>query len=343
VTAPRVSVVMPVYNGERYLREAMDSILTQTFTGFELLVIDDGSTDGSAGIVRSYSDSRIRLVANPTNEGLAAVRNRGIDESRGELLAWLDADDISLPTRLAEQVQALDGDPALALCGTWVRTLGSAGEEEWRYPTDSSFLRCRLLFDGPFATSSVMLRRSVLMREGLRFDAEFPPAEDYEVWERLSRVHRVCNLPQVLVRYRVHQQQTSLLKSEQQRSAIWKVQDRMLKRLGITAGAREKSLHLDIGFGWRFEGSRDSVLAAKSWLERLASANATTSAFPEPAFQQVLAERWLGVCQSATAEGMFAWRTFWSSELAATARLSISARCRFLLKCILRLSRHATR
>jgi glycosyltransferase involved in cell wall biosynthesis len=343
VTTPRVTVVIPVFNAERYLRDAMDSILAQTFTDFELLVIDDGSTDRSAEVARSYEDGRVRVLASPVNAGLAAVRNRGIEEARGELLAWLDADDVSLPTRLAEQVRAMDDEPALALCGTWVRTLGGAREDEWRYPTDPDFLRCRLLFDGPFATSSMMMRRSALERLAVRFDAEFPPAEDYEVWERLSREYPLRNLPVVLTRYRVHANQTSMLKAAQHRAAIWRVQHRMLAGLGIAADPREQQLHLDIGFGWRFEGSRASVAAAQAWLEKLAAANGRLARFPEPAFQRVLAERWLAVCQSAAAQGLFAWRTFWSSPLSAHARLSTGGRHRFLVKSLFRLSRNAAR
>lgn len=212
---PKVSVIMPVYNGEKYIEQAIDSVLSQSFRDFELIVVDDGSTDRSAEIVGSYRDTRVRYVTNPCNLGLAAARNRGIEVSNGEYLAWLDCDDISLPNRLLKQVALLDEYPNIGLCGTWVRTLGLESEQVWQYPTNPSFVRSRMLFDDPLATSAAMVRRDCLSAEDLRFDARFPLAEDYDLWERVSRTNGVCNIAEVLTVYRIHPNQISKIRREQ--------------------------------------------------------------------------------------------------------------------------------
>ena len=115
---PKISVVMPAYNAENYIREAIDSILAQTFRDFEFLIIDDGSTDHTVEIIRSYSDSRIRLYQNERNMGVAATLNRGLDLARGEYIARMDADDISLPERFAKQAAYMDAHPDVAVCGS---------------------------------------------------------------------------------------------------------------------------------------------------------------------------------------------------------------------------------
>jgi glycosyltransferase involved in cell wall biosynthesis len=149
---------MPVYNGEQFVGAAVDSILNQTFKDFELIIINDGSSDESAQVIESYRDPRIVYLCNSENTGLANVRNKGLDVAKGEYIAWLDCDDISLPRRLAKQVSLLEASPRIGLCGTWVRTIDGAKEDVWEYPTDPEFLRARMLFDDPLATSSIMMR-----------------------------------------------------------------------------------------------------------------------------------------------------------------------------------------
>jgi glycosyltransferase involved in cell wall biosynthesis len=179
---PKVSVLMPVFNGEKYIHQAIESILVQTYRDFELVVVDDGSTDRTAEIINTYTDTRIRYIQNSTNLGLAAARNRAIEISNGQYLAWLDSDDISSPTRLEKQVGLLNQNKEIVLTGTWVKTIEPNQERIWRYPTNKDYLRARFLFDNPFATSSVMLKRTQKITSGLKFDSRYPPAEDYDLW-----------------------------------------------------------------------------------------------------------------------------------------------------------------
>ena len=336
---PKVSVLMPVYNGEKYISQAINSVLSQSFTDFELIVIDDGSTDKSAEIVGSYSDKRIRYVANQTNLGLAGARNRAIEISDGDYLAWLDCDDISLPERLRKQVSLLDEHPNIGLCGTWVRTLGLDSEKFWRYASDPGFVRARMLFDDPIATSAAMVRRRCLSGEDLCFDARFPPAEDYELWERISRTSAVCNISEVLTLYRIHPNQISAIRHEQQRKSVWKIQSRLLHQLHIYPTDEEKLLHLDIGVGWHFDADKVRHKLTEHWLNKLVNANDKTAVFPREGFRDVIAERWFLANLVAVRKGTASWKHYGKSKL-SSSRASRLVRLARLLSLSVRYGNH---
>jgi GT2 family glycosyltransferase len=201
---PRVTVLLPVWNGERYLREAIDSILSQTFRDFEFLIINDGSTDSSPAILASYHDPRIRVVNNATNLGLTRTLNHGLSLVTGEYTARQDADDISEPNRLARQVAYLDAHRQVALVGCSYKKIGPSGEElgDRPLPTDCSDLRWALLFYNPFIHSAVMFRQELVKNTVGRYNEAFPYVQDYDLWSRIARGLPVANLPEYLVKYR---------------------------------------------------------------------------------------------------------------------------------------------
>ena len=185
-TSPKVTVLMPVYNGEQYLREAIDSILSQTFADFDFLIIDDGSTDLSEEIIKTYRDSRIGLVHNGKNRGLINTLNKGLDLSQGEFIARMDCDDISLPTRLQKQLLFMESNSHIGVCGTWVETIGDDPGHIFQYPTDPQKIQSQLLFDSPLAHPSVIMRRSLLDKFHLRYNPQYLHAEDWFFWQRCS-------------------------------------------------------------------------------------------------------------------------------------------------------------
>ncbi|NTU77339.1 MAG: glycosyltransferase [Alphaproteobacteria bacterium] len=204
MTSPCVSVVLPVYNGAAFVREAIDSILAQTLADFELIVIDDGSKDNTAEIVESVQDSRLRFFRQE-NRGLATTLNRGISLAHGKYIARQDHDDLSLPARFEKQVAYLEAHPDCALLGTrstiWAGATPTGRGHD--HPSDDAALRFLLLFDCPFVHSSVMLRRSAIVAEGgYTTDPARQPPEDYELWSRLARRHKLANLPDRLLIYR---------------------------------------------------------------------------------------------------------------------------------------------
>jgi glycosyltransferase involved in cell wall biosynthesis len=201
---PLISVILPVYNGAAYLRDAIDSILAQTFRKFELIVIDDGSTDSSMDILQQYTDDRIRLFSHP-NQGLAATLNCGIELTRGRYVARQDQDDISRPERFTQQIAYLESHPACALLGTWaeIKQARKFSRMFHRHPTDNATLQFELLFNNPFVHSSVMIRKAALENVGVySTDPTRQPPEDYELWSRIARHYEVANLPKILQIYR---------------------------------------------------------------------------------------------------------------------------------------------
>ncbi|KEF41456.1 MAG: glycosyl transferase [Cyanobium sp. CACIAM 14] len=204
VISPLVSVILPVFNGRPYLHDAIASILTQLHDDFELIVIDDGSTDDSVSILEQLDDPRIRLVRQP-NQGLAATLNRGISLARGQYIARQDQDDLSYPERLAKQVAYMDSHPECVLLGTWAQIMevDRLVERFHRHPVDEAELRYQMLFNNPFVHSSVMLRRTALQQVGgYTTDPDRQPPEDYELWSRLSRAGSIANIGEILQIYR---------------------------------------------------------------------------------------------------------------------------------------------
>jgi glycosyltransferase involved in cell wall biosynthesis len=198
MTAPRVTVLMSVYNGAAFLASSVESILAQTFRDLELLVVDDGSTDGSAGILDRYrSDPRLTVVANERNLGLTRSLNVGLRAARGELVARQDADDLSHPQRLARQVAFLDAHPDVALVGTQATGLRSL--HAWPKCTGSLSIRWQLMFDSPFLHTAVMFRRGIVWGELGGYDESFRTNQDYELWTRLAAHHELRNLREALV------------------------------------------------------------------------------------------------------------------------------------------------
>jgi glycosyltransferase involved in cell wall biosynthesis len=201
---PVVSVILPIYNCPRYVGQAVESILAQTYADFELIVIDDGSEDETPEVVRRYTDPRVRLVTQ-ANKGLAGALNRGIELARGRYIGRQDQDDFSFPERLAKQVAYLTAHPACALVGTWAEIWDEDERTEriHAHPSDSGDLKFRLLLDNPFVHSSVMIRRAALDRVGVySTDPGRQPPEDYELWSRIAREFDVANIPEVLHVYR---------------------------------------------------------------------------------------------------------------------------------------------
>ena len=195
VSEPAVSVVITAYNRERVIAEAMRSILCQTVADFELIIVDDGSTDATATIVKSFGDARVRLVRHGSNRGIPAARNSGLDAARGQFIAWLDSDDVARPRRLETQLQFLRDHPEIAMVGACAGKIDEQGQPFGpvrRPPFSHEHIRAWLLFRSAFQQSSIFGRAAVLKRFPYR--PEFPVCEDIDVFIRLSREHRLHNL-----------------------------------------------------------------------------------------------------------------------------------------------------
>ena len=200
---------MPVFKTEPFLREALDSMLSQTFTDFELIVLDDCSPGNAEDILDEYKDPRIVRYLGEKNAGLANVLNVGMEMARGKYIARMDSDDLSSPNRLEVQVNYLEEHPDIDLCSCGM-TLFGAMEDRWVRESDFETLRINALFFSPILHASSVWRRDAFDRLGLRFRQEMVPAEDYDLWCRaLSGGLRLVNIPECLYQYRIHPDQAT--------------------------------------------------------------------------------------------------------------------------------------
>lgn len=241
--APRISVLMCVYDGARYLREAVDSILAQSCGAFELVVIDDASNDASSAILAGYDDPRIRVQRNAENLGLTRSLNRGLELCRGSYVARMDADDVSLPRRLERQLAWLEAHPAVGVCATQTRVLEGATFRDRRVPTEHDDIAAELVFGNCIAHPSVMIRRDVLDLHGLRYDPDVRRSQDYELWTRMVRLTRFCTLPEPLLAYRKHAASVSSIQSDEQARTRGEIALRYLERLDPALPDQVRVLH----------------------------------------------------------------------------------------------------
>jgi len=236
---PKVSVLMSVYNGETHLAEAIDSILAQTFTDFELVIVEDGSTDSTPAILARYAaqDARIKIVPNAQNIGLTRSLNRGLATCSGELIARMDADDIATPQRLVEQVAYMDDHPAIGLlCGdiTLINENGvllQAGKPVYGVGASHHYLTWQLLWTNPIPHMTVMMRKAVLDAHGLSYQPEYNTAEDHELWARLAQHTQIIRLALVWAAHRRIPTSVSHSRREQQLATQYRVVHREYCRL----------------------------------------------------------------------------------------------------------------
>lgn len=222
--SPKVSVLMSAYNNEKYLKKAVESILNQTFKSFEFLIINDGSTDETVDILKSCKDSRIKIINNNKNIGLTKSLNKGLAIAQGKYIARMDADDISLPERLAKQVDFLEAHPAVGVVGSAVQLIDDSGKPSFicSFPSEHGFIKWCLYFYNPIPHPVVLMRRNVIDKVG-GYTSHTIYAQDYDLWGRLSGVARLANLPDVLLYLRKHDANVSHSHLTQQRSASIKI------------------------------------------------------------------------------------------------------------------------
>ncbi len=307
---PLVTVLMPVYNGENTIRDAIESILRQTYREFEFLIIDDGSTDKSVEIVRSYRDSRIRLVSSEQNSGIAASLNHGVNLATGKYLARMDCDDLSLPERLNNQVEYMEQHPETGVLGTGVYTMKHKRPAKKRsWPESDPEIKINLLFQNSFFHPSVMLRKSMLGNDP--YPTELRYAQDYGLWISLASRTQFANLAQQLVQYRTHSTQVTKTSGHEQAANARTVRQHYLTTLFASTTAEEIELHHCIA-----ERNRDTDLEkAGKWLENIIEANRSKQHFPDDLLCKVLARKWWNCCKNSNRSGKDIWHIYNASYL----------------------------
>lgn len=240
---PLVSVVLPVKNGQDYLKGTIQSLQSQTFQDFEIILIDDQSTDRSVQIAVETETKKLKVLTTNHEGGLVNALNLGIQNSSGKFIARLDSDDLAVPTRFEKQVKLLHNEPKVIVCGSWAQTFGKSNRL-LKYPQSSDAIRAQMLFSNPFAHPSVMMRRSAFAN--ISYNKNYPVAEDYQLWTELSKIGELVNIPEKLIKYRVHSGQVSERKAEIRRASVSRIYENLFNESGLDFSPDELALHFEI-------------------------------------------------------------------------------------------------
>lgn len=328
----KITVLMSVYNGATHLREAINSVLTQTIPNFEFLIIDDGSSDNSLEIIEGYDDSRIRVIKNRDNIGLTRSLNKGLKLARGEYIARIDCDDICLPSRLERQLEFMSQNPQVGVCGSWVIVMKKSGEYVRKFPISHDEIQCFMLFKTPLAHPSVMIRKQVLTKNELKYDPYFLHAEDMALWDKCAMVCQMHNIDEPLIKYREHANQIGKKYRDVQKFFSNSVRKNILKRSGLLKSSQVEEAHQYLCLSSKI--NRESLDQLLFWLSQLKSSNEKQKFYPEPIFSQVLSWRFFYECKKASFFGINSFIRFQNSNFRNfTDYIDRSERFKLLLAC----------
>lgn len=335
--SPIVSVVMSVYNGEKYLHEAIDSVLNQTFADFEFIIINDGSSDKSLSIIQSYNDKRIVLIDNDGNKGLIFSLNKGLEIAKGKYVARMDADDICLPERFDLQVKQFENLPNAMIVGSDYYLLEGDKNTYIKNINDSGYQKAVLLFTPCFCHPTVMMK-NVFKEKQVFYDKEFIHAEDYKLWTDLYAFGEYSNINKPLLKYRHHASQISNQKNESQLSISKRIRENYLDKLKFKLSEKQFDVLNTIGNN-TFISSFDTLKNIEDCLLHLELQNSIHHSFNTQSFNRFLFKFWLDSCGN-TNFGMSAYRFFFKSKIATYSNLSFTDKNIFLLKCLIRKFKH---
>jgi glycosyltransferase involved in cell wall biosynthesis len=335
-TRPRISVIMPVFNTEKYLAEAVASVRAQTFGDWELLIVDDGSSDDSLSMARSFAKDDARISVIPQEHaGASAAHNRAAEAARADWLAVADADDVQLPQRFERLWAKIEKDPSIGVCGGAVEVWHGGPEAGYSagWPCDDAGIRAGMVFESTIFNPTVLYRKSLLGPPVNGHDRWFTMAHDYDLWARMLGVARFANIPETLTRYRRHPTQITQSaersgRSLRERRRIW-IQ-LCASQCDVEPSDAELDAHLVIAT-WPSVITPAARDAAGAWLERLYAANRDRRRLPVEAFNRELARRWLAVCAHTADRPVANLRRLFKSPLGAGHGVATSYRFRQLL------------
>ena len=310
---PKISVVMPAYNAEKYIGEAIESILNQTFKDFEFIIINDGSVDHTKEIIREYNDPRIVLSL-----------NKGLDAATGKYIARMDADDIALKNRFERQVEYLDEHKDIGVLGTGICTFGEKIKEQKRvFTTNAEQLKAELLFNSCIAHPTVMIRKSVLQKYNLKYNTEFAGAEDYCLWWNIAKVSKIATLPDILLDYRIHESQITKKKDVQYYNMMDSLMEIRFKDIGYIGTKEEKEMFMKYCLGEYESYSEDGLKTFVDCLDHIRKFNEKNTYFNQKKLVKIFElaiiyalnnsvlkkDARKSIYQYAVKAGMFTWCT----------------------------------
>jgi len=271
------------------LDEAMKSILNQTFSDFEFLIIDDGSTDQSIDQIMLYDDPRIQLIKNKKNLGQSETLNKGLSLARGEYIARMDQDDISMPERLKKQFEFMENNSNIDVCGSWVQLMGKY-DGIVELETDSERIKISLLTNQNLAHPAVMIRKNTLVKYDFNYNPTITIGNDYDLWVRMFEYCSFANIPDALIKYRMHDNQYSKIMWEQKNAETNRILTNLLKKIGIHLDDSDLIIHKKVFTGYGIDSL--SIGEVFKYLMRLRTSNLQKNIFDPVIFNEFLRIKW---------------------------------------------------
>ncbi len=324
---------MSAYNAEKFLREAIESVLNQTYQQFELIIINDGSTDSTLAIIKSFQDHRIKIIDNEINRGLIYSLNKGIELSKGKLIARMDADDICMPNRLEKQVQMFELNQDAVIIGSDYYLLNQSKLKYIKNRNDSDYQKAVLIFTPCFCHPTVMMK-NIFSQYKLSYHPDFLHAEDFKLWTDMAQYGTFLNVAQPLLKYRHHAKQVSNQYHEKQLKISSDIRGAYLQRLGFNISEEQIKIINFIGNN-TFIRTIESLEAIESILLLLYEQNNSLKVFNTSSFSNFLLKFWFDSCGN-TSLGLRAYHLFFKSHITSLAHVTSRQKVILFAKCCIR-------
>ncbi len=292
---PQISIVMPVFNREKYIKYSVESILNQTFKDFEFIIVNDGSKDKTLSIIKSYNDKRIKILNNETNKGIVFSRNRGLKAAQGKYIGMFDSDDIAMPEKFKIQYDFLENNPKIAMVGSWVKWIdrnGNTLKKRWKLTQSDKKIPAIMLFRNYFIQSTVLIRKEAIP-EGF-YSPGFDIVEDSKMWFDVSLKHNVANIHKYLVLYRVHSENISDM-GEKHLENSKKLFRYIFSKLEINPTEEELKIHYIIKNSDKIKNKAD-LNKIENWLLKIYRQNLKKKIYNKKILRKVIFNRWIKVC-----------------------------------------------
>ena len=328
-----ISVLMSTYNAAEDIRESIESILQQTFSDFEFLIIDDASTDDTAAIVESFKDDRIRFYKNSSNQGLTKNLIKGISLSKGKYIARMDSDDISMNTRFQRQFDFMENNTEVGVCGTWYETFGDVIQTS-KYKTEHDLIILQLLYQSHLCHSSVMIRKNVLEQNQISYDPDFYTAQDYDLWTRIARVSKIANIPEVLHRVRFHTKSVSSKLKSGQLDNRNKIILSQLNKMGVSVTVEEIELFVTFCHS-NFDFNKNEFQKLEEILVQIIEGNNETKYIEPQLLNSFLGEKWFHACYNFNGSAAEGYKKYDRSRIALYCKPAFNRKFKFYIKKIL--------
>ncbi len=302
-----VAVLLPAYNCEKYLREAIDSILSQSFKDFHFYILNDGSTDTTEEIILSYSDKRINYIKNESNKGLIYTLNKGLELIQADYLLRMDADDIAMPERITKQVAFMEQYKDIIVCGTQTRCFGDVNAET-SLPLCHDEIKTGLLFTNCIAHPTVILRLNRIKQYQLKYDSDFIHIEDYELWVRVAKLGKLANMNEQLLNYRMEGQNITINNWSTRELGWKKVYQKLFTELAISVNEENLKLHIQLSGNSQ---SISKVAVLKSYSKMLIDKNRITNIYKTEQLNKTIRQLWKPLFFKVVENGIIETINYW--------------------------------